>query len=194
MPAGFPVKQDYSTGDVLTAANMNDLASTLNYLDPTAKGDLFPASSGTALTRLAVGTNNAFLKADSSTATGLVWDNSGWTSYTPGLTNITLGNGTVTGAYKLIGKTVFWRAQLQLGSTTVISTEATFNAPFTAAGTNPVQGSVVLIDNSTANYYLGVFLTGYIRTNVQYGVLTATVPFTWATGDLMMAGGSYEVA
>jgi len=73
MPAGFPVKADYVTGDVLSAANMNDLAGTLNYLDPTAKGDLFPASNGTTLTRLAVGANDTVLTADSSTATGLKW-------------------------------------------------------------------------------------------------------------------------
>lgn len=73
MAAGFPVKADYASGDVLTAAQMNDLSSTLNYLDPTAKGDLFPASSGTALTRLAVGANDTVLTADSSTATGLKW-------------------------------------------------------------------------------------------------------------------------
>lgn len=30
MPVGFPTKADYATGDVLTAANMNDLAGTLN--------------------------------------------------------------------------------------------------------------------------------------------------------------------
>jgi hypothetical protein len=30
MAVGFPVKADYATGDVLTAANMNDLAGTLN--------------------------------------------------------------------------------------------------------------------------------------------------------------------
>jgi hypothetical protein len=30
MAVGFPVKDDYVTGDVLTAANMNDLSGTLN--------------------------------------------------------------------------------------------------------------------------------------------------------------------
>jgi len=77
MATGFPVKADYVTGDVLSAANMNDLAGTLNYLDPTAKGDLFPASSGTALTRLAVGANGTVLTADSAEATGMKWATAG---------------------------------------------------------------------------------------------------------------------
>ena len=33
MAIGFPVKADYVTGDVLTAANMNDLSGTVNLLD-----------------------------------------------------------------------------------------------------------------------------------------------------------------
>ena len=73
MATGFPVKANYATGDVLTAANMNDLAGTLNYLDPTAKGDLFPASDGSTLTRLAVGTNGQVLTADSTATTGMKW-------------------------------------------------------------------------------------------------------------------------
>jgi hypothetical protein len=77
MATGFPVKANYATGDVLSAANMNDLAGTLNYLDPTAKGDLFPASDGSTLTRLAVGANGTVLTADSTAATGLKWATAG---------------------------------------------------------------------------------------------------------------------
>jgi len=76
MAIGFPVKANYASGDILTAAQMNDLSGTLNYMDPTAKGDLFPASSGTALTRLAVGNNGETLLADSSTSTGLRYQGS----------------------------------------------------------------------------------------------------------------------
>jgi hypothetical protein len=76
MAIGFPVKADYVTGDVLSAANMNDLAGTLNYLDPTAKGDLFPASSGTALTRLAIGTDGQVLTADAASGGGMKWASS----------------------------------------------------------------------------------------------------------------------
>jgi hypothetical protein len=103
MPAGFPVKANYASGDVLTAAQMNDLSATLNYLDPTAKGDLFPASSGTALTRLAVGANDTVLTADSSTATGLKWaapaggggDN--WTLLNSGGTSLSSSITTISG-------------------------------------------------------------------------------------------------
>jgi hypothetical protein len=35
MAVGFPVKDDYATGDVLTAANMNDFAGTLNIVPDT---------------------------------------------------------------------------------------------------------------------------------------------------------------
>ena len=73
MPAGYPVKVNYLTGDVLTAANLNDLAGTVNLYDPTAKGDLFPASAADTVSRLAVGANDTVLTADSTTATGLKW-------------------------------------------------------------------------------------------------------------------------
>jgi len=35
MAAGFPVKENYATGDVLTATNMNDLSGTVNLLSGT---------------------------------------------------------------------------------------------------------------------------------------------------------------
>jgi len=73
MPAGYPVKVNYLTGDVLTAADLNDLAGTVNFYDPTAKGDLFPATAADAVSRLAVGANDTVLTADSTAATGMKW-------------------------------------------------------------------------------------------------------------------------
>lgn len=55
MAAGFPVKANYATGDVLTATNMNDLAGTVNYIDPTGK------------------TNGYVLTRNSSATGGLEW-------------------------------------------------------------------------------------------------------------------------
>ena len=123
MPAGLPVKQNYVTGDVLSATDLNDLASTLNFLDPTAKGDLFPASDGATLTRLAVGANNTVLTADSTTATGLKWASSAApfaTGYNYVATNETTTSTSyvslataqaitvVTGTKVLIAISAFW--------------------------------------------------------------------------------------
>jgi len=73
MAAGYPVKVNYLTGDVLTATNLNDLAGTVNFYDPTAKGDLFPATAADTVSRLAVGANATVLTADSTEATGMKW-------------------------------------------------------------------------------------------------------------------------
>jgi hypothetical protein len=58
MAAGFPVKANYATGDVLSAANMNDLSGTLNYIDPTGE------------------TNGFVLTRNSSATGGLEWADS----------------------------------------------------------------------------------------------------------------------
>jgi len=73
MAAGWPTKANYATGDVLSATNMNDLSGTVNLINPSAKGDLYAGSAANTYTKLAVGTNNQVLTADSSTATGLKW-------------------------------------------------------------------------------------------------------------------------
>jgi hypothetical protein len=158
-----------------------------------AKADLLTATANDTPARLAVGTNNAFLKADSSTGTGLVWDNSAWTAYTPATSNMTVGNGTLTGFQKQIGKTTFWRASFVLGSTSAISNDANIGLPFTAASAAGL-GSAYYIDVSTSQQYIGWYHGGAMRYQSTFGTLTATSPFTWATGDVIAIWGSYEAA
>ena len=131
MATGFPVKANYATGDVLTAANMNDLAGTLNYLDPTAKGDLFPASDASTLTRLAVGANDTLLVADSTQTTGIKWQGTR-TSFTPSWTNFTLGNGSLNYAeYIQHGKLVIFQVRVTLGTTSVVGNDPRLAVPVT---------------------------------------------------------------
>jgi hypothetical protein len=159
-----------------------------------AKGDLIAGTGADAFSRLAIGADNAFLKADSTAATGMVWDNSAWISYTPGTANLTVGNGTLLGAYKQIGKTVTWRASFVLGSTSAISNDASFGTPITATNDGNRNGNTYYLDVSTATYYIGWYSAGYPRANSTFGTLTATFPFTWATGDHIYIWGTYEAA
>jgi hypothetical protein len=159
MAAGFPVKADYATGDVLSAANMNDLAGTLNYLDPTAKGDLFPASSGTALTRLAVGANDTVLTADSTTATGLKWASAGGSGGMTLLSTTTLSgastNISVTTGYKDLKIIISGATANAGGSSFVIRPN---NASNTCAYTGTkYSGNASALSFSTTEYELLAF-------------------------------------
>jgi len=204
MPAGFPVKADYVTGDVLSAANMNDLAGTLNYLDPTAKGDLFPASSGTALTRLAVGANDTVLTADSSTATGLKWaaPSAGgtWTTFTPTYTDITVGNGTVTARYSKNANlvTVYFRFVLGSTSSTGVNPVVTLPSPIVPLYRFAMTG---IWFDAGVQAYVGSFGTDGANVNcegISTGGTWATTgagrPFTLGSGDWLQFTGTYEVA
>jgi len=73
MAVGFPAKTDFATGDVLTAAQMNDATGTLNLLNPSAKGTIFAASAANTPLAVAVGTDGHVLTADAASSAGVKW-------------------------------------------------------------------------------------------------------------------------
>lgn len=121
-----------------------------------------------------------------------------WLTWSPQFTNLTVGNGTLTGYYKINYDTAIYKWTLVFGSTTSISGSVTHTLPFTRSGLtdirpigfvrlNDASASVIqglpsfvsstsaVIQQLTAS---GTYLTG--------GALSSTVPFTWTTSDEIM--------
>lgn len=128
-----------------------------------------------------------------------------WTSYTPTTTNVTLGNGTLVAKVKQIGKTVLFEIQLTFGSTTVIAAPPTFTLPATAARSNWRTRGLAFDSSAGASGYFDVSgvadTTGEViaKTNPTTAGsnivnVSATNPFTWATGDVLTISGEYEAA
>jgi hypothetical protein len=204
-----------TTGQVLSKASGTDMDFTWVAQDDSnaiqnaivdAKGDLIAATADNTPARLAVGGNNTFLRANSSAATGLEWAGA-YTTYTPtSAGGWTLGNGTATGRYIQIGKMVHFTATITLGTTSVIAGAVFIDFPVTAQTANnnqPIGNSRCLdsgvqafdgqiAQNSGTNFI--VTLTNNFTSYSQEGVYTATIPFTWGTGDIIWVCGTYEAA
>jgi hypothetical protein len=132
-----------------------------------------------------------------------------WTSYTPAWTaassNPSIGNGSLQGWYKVVGKTCFVRGNIVMGSTTTFgSGEWYVSMPFTASHADAILMTANLLDNGTAwyNATLNGARAGFNhKTAIQYqgGAGTAldvnaTQPHTWASTDRFLWNGSYEIA
>lgn len=127
-----------------------------------------------------------------------------WVSWTPTLTNLTLGNGTVTAKRRLVGKTVDYRFEFVLGSTSAVGTDPKFtlpSAPHADYSQFEVVGRGTLLDSGTASTdSIGRFDTGstviimHQAASNLHASITATVPWTWTTNDMLTVHGTFEVA
>lgn len=133
-----------------------------------------------------------------------------WVSWTPTLTNLTLGNGVVVAKYMQIGKLVFCRLSIVLGSTSAVSGAVQFSLPVTRVAFAGVSGVAPL---GLSRFYDLSALTAYegniISTTTTTGnpivfnaagtylsavQLSSTIPFTWVTGDEIGTEFFYEAA
>ena len=172
----------------------------------TTKGDIYAATAASTPARLAVGSNNALLTADSSQATGLKYAGL-WTTYTPTLTNLTLGNGSKAGTFCQIGDTTFFRVIITFGTTTAFTGRLDVSLPTTPSGYTTFDymnalnmcwdSSATGIVASATNVYIASTGIGILTTVVSGTYpsaldVSANVPFVWATGDIIHVQGSYR--
>lgn len=132
-----------------------------------------------------------------------------WFAYTPTFANTTLGSATVAGRFSMSGKTVSFMASFVLGAGSAIGTTPTATFPVTASSTSMVAGvSPIGHTNSNdtgTNSYVGPLMWNSTTTALPtvivasgtyatIGTLSATGPFTFASGDGVYVEGSYEAA
>lgn len=129
-----------------------------------------------------------------------------WTSYTPTWTCSgsapAIGNGTLSGAYKQIGKTLYVRISFVAGSTTTFGTgDFRFALPGSLTSVASVEQALAAkgYDSSaTTNLVLAGFTpaSGSYVALVSNGgtVVGSAQPITWANGDTIRITGVIEVA
>jgi hypothetical protein len=126
-----------------------------------------------------------------------------WTAFTPTFSGAwTLGNGTLEGWYMKMGRYVTAKVKLTVGSTTAPSGNFGLTLPWTHAngavgggGTDdglPV-GRAECFDLSAVGSFYRDVLVNSATLRIVDPIVTAAVPFTWATGDILFAQFTIEV-
>ncbi len=151
----------------------------------------------------------------SAVLAGLTAVTDAWTSLTPLTTPAlvwsttgtapAIGNGTISGAYKQIGKTVYYRGSVIMGTTTTFGTGA-FRvnfpvAPASFAGSNQtLVGSALVYDDSAATEWAASIFndsstTMRIAVQASAGGIDGTHPqAAWAAVDRFAWSVIYEAA
>ena len=135
-------------------------------------------------------------------STGTSWVMQSWV---PTFTNFTLGNGVLTAKYVQMGKVVFWRLKVVLGTPSSMGSDAKFTPPVTLntdAVNGPPVGHYVAYDVSATAYYQGALMEStandgafqFVGGGTTLAGWTSASPFTWTNGDVFQAQGWYEVA
>jgi hypothetical protein len=122
-------------------------------------------------------------------------------TWTPSITNMSLGNGTITGHYTKIGNIVHLSFRLAVGSTTTFTSTMNYisGLPFT---NSLASNTGVLTASNPSNNWLGYtqqygigLSTNYIQwvtsSNIQ-SVGSGSIPFTWAANTSMRFNMTYR--
>jgi len=196
----------FTAGQVLTAQQQKEINTGIPVFATTVTRDA--AFGGTGEKTLAEG-QFAYIEATDTTQyyNGSTWVDIGggtYTSYTPTLTNITLGNGTLTTSYAQIGKFVHYVGAITFGSTTSMGTNPQTSLPVNSDMVFTNNMGTGMCNNSNATFYpIAIFsistttaqfvcqdVSIFIRTNF----IGSGQPFVWATGDVLTWNMFYKAA
>jgi hypothetical protein len=130
---------------------------------------------------------------------------SGWTVYTPtwtgSLSNPAIGDGKIEGRFFKQGSLIIYNGLINVGSTTTFgSGDWRISLPVACANNDPnvAIGSLYLLDAGTRNYTGITYMFGtnafYMINDNSTGAVGPTIPFTWATNDLIRWTIVYEAA
>lgn len=188
-----------SDGDTIDAADYN---TPINAIVDEVNGGLDNSNiaTGAAISgsKIADGT---ITPANLTSGTGTSW---GLSSWSPTLTNITVGSGGTTSyTYIQTGKMVFFKIIITFGTGPSISS-GSISLPVTASGTglsagDSTLGSGTFRDTSASDLYIAYPLYGSTTTlavRFQQGTtkFSGAAPVTVASGDIISLTGSYEAA
>ncbi len=131
--------------------------------------------------------------------------------WTATLANLTQGDGTIVSRFRwggTPGGLVTAHFIFTLGSTSAVGTDPTISVPVTAssdyvADKNYIGGAV--LDDSGSETLTGMVRLGSSTlfvpsafvssgTHMRQSNLTAAIPFTWASGDILAFSAEYEAA
>lgn len=117
-----------------------------------------------------------------------------WFNYTPTLTVVTVGNGTLQGRFKISGLTVrIYTGFTMGGSSSMGSGAPAFSNPVTLQSPYDVyKGEGFILDSGTTRYpcqvsgdatSMGVTVLNASSTYLQASNLSSTIPMVWTTND-----------
>jgi len=123
-------------------------------------------------------------------------------AWTPTLSGITIGSGTVDARYCKIGKLVYFEINIVLAANSSITGAVSFSIPSASRSTRFIYGFIIdagatfymlsgEVIYSACNCWAVGSAGGYVT---PFTALSSTVPMTWATGDSLHLSGTYEVA
>jgi len=150
---------------------------------------------------------DANISASAAIASTKLAAGAAWASWTPTWTNVS-GGATTFAKYIQIGKTVHFRIKYTLAGAGVsgaiiFSTPTSIDADNTVAITDIIQCSAQFTDTSAGAYStastnwqssstIGLYAISAASTYLGLATTSSTIPFVWATGDVIEAWGTYE--